>query len=134
MYKRREARIQALIIIFENMFTQESISCITRMAEKYRNEKIIPFAKKIAKYSYENTERIEYLINKYSTGWTIDRISKVLLALLKTAISEILFIENVPINVSINEYIEISKNYLSDEETGFMHGILGSIMDNEKIL
>ena len=76
MYKRRCAREQAFIIIFENMFNHESVSCITRMAEIYRDVEIIPFGKKIAKYAIDNQTEIDGLIEKYSKRWEIERISK----------------------------------------------------------
>lgn len=130
MYKRRCAREQAFIIIFENMFNHESVSCITRMAEIYRDVEIIPFGKKIAKYAIDNQTEIDGLIEKYSKRWEIERISKVSLAILKMAISEILYIDNVPSIVTINEALEISKQYVTKEETGFIHGILGSLVDD----
>ncbi|MBP0979274.1 MAG: transcription antitermination factor NusB [Oscillospiraceae bacterium] len=133
MYKRRKAREQAVEIIFENMFNKESVSWIARMAQTYREIEIIPFGKKIAKYAIENQEEIDNLIKKYSERWSIDRISKVSLAILKMAISEILFISEMPTAVTINEAIEISKLFVEKQETGFIHGVLGAIIDNEKI-
>lgn len=133
MYKRREAREQAVAIIFENMFNGESVNWISRTAETHRNIEIIPFGKKIAKYAVENQEEIDSLIKKYSERWSIDRISKISLAILKMAISEILFIKEMPSAITINEAIEISKLFVEKRETGFIHGILGAIIDNEKI-
>ena len=130
MYKRRNAREQAMTMIFENMFNHESVSFIARMSEFYRSVKIIPFGKKLAKYAIDNKEKIDEIIEKYLIGWEIDRISKVSLAILKMAIAELLFINNVPEIVTLNEAIEVSKLYLEKEETKFIHGILGSVIDN----
>lgn len=132
MYKRREAREQAFTIIFENMFTDESVSVIARLAEIYRDVKIIPFGKKIAKYAIDNKEEINEIIKKYSVKWSLNRISKVSLAILKMAIAEILFITNVHPSITVDEAIEISKDYVSKEESGFINGILRSIV-NDKI-
>ncbi len=131
MYKRREAREQAFIIIFENMFTNESVSSIVRMAENNRDFKVIPFGKKLAKYAIDNSEQIDEIIKKYTIKWSINRISKVALAILKMAVAEFLFIDNVHYVVSINEAIELAKNYLGEEEVGFINGVLGAIVDDE---
>lgn len=129
MYKRREAREQAFWIVFENMFNNESVSSISRMAETYRDIKIIPFGKKIAKYAVENQNQIDEIIDKYSKRWSLDRISKVSLAILRVSIAEILFINDVPPQITINEAIEISKKYVEKDESGYIHGLLGAFVD-----
>ena len=67
MLNRREARKQAFLIVFENMFNHESVSVIARTAETYRNIKIIPFGKKLAKCSIENQLFIDSVISKHSS-------------------------------------------------------------------
>ena len=132
MYKRREAREQAFWIIFEHMFNNESVSAISRMAETYRDIKIIPFGKKIAKYAVENQNQIDEIINKYSQRWSLDRISKISLAILKIAIAEILFINDVLPKITVNEVVEISKKYVDKDESGYIYGLLMAFVDDKE--
>lgn len=76
----------------------------------------------------DNKENIDELINKYAKNWTVNRMAKVDLAILRLAICEMLYIENIPTKVSINEAIELSKLYCDDKSPKFINGILGSIV------
>ena len=77
----------------------------------------------------ENSEKINELISKYAKNWSIERMPKVDLAVLKVAICEILFVEDIPNKVSINEAIEIAKIYCDDKTPKFINGILGSVVN-----
>lgn len=76
----------------------------------------------------DNLETIDNKIEKYSLGWKINRIPKVDLAILRIAICEILFRDDIPIEVSINEAIDISKKYSTEESSKFINGLLGSLV------
>jgi N utilization substance protein B len=133
MYKRRDSREQAFTIIFENMFNHESVKDITEMAHEVRGEYIRDYAKELAEHAISNLEQIDNLIQLYSIKWSIDRISKVAVAILRMAIAEVLFVENVPESVSVDEAIELSKKYVDKGESGFIHGVLGAVVDNRKL-
>ncbi|MDK2584895.1 transcription antitermination factor NusB [Romboutsia sedimentorum] len=77
----------------------------------------------------ENSGKINELISKYAKNWSIERMPKVDLAVLKVAICEILFVEDIPNKVSINEAIEIAKIYCDDKTPKFINGILGSVVN-----
>ncbi|MCG4471040.1 transcription antitermination factor NusB, partial [Lawsonibacter sp. DFI.6.74] len=68
------------------------------------------------------------LINKYAKNWTINRMAKVDLAILRLAICEILYMSEMPTKVSINEAIELAKLYCDDKSPKFINGILGSVV------
>jgi N utilization substance protein B len=76
----------------------------------------------------ENKGEIDKTIDKYAQGWKINRIAKVDLSTLRIAISEILYRDDIPIEVSINEAIEISKKYSTDDSSKFINGVLGSFV------
>lgn len=86
------------------------------------------YANKVVSAIKDNKENIDELINKYAKNWTVNRMAKVDLAILRLAICEILYIENIPTKVSINEAIELSKLYCDDKSPKFINGILGSIV------
>ncbi len=74
---------------------------------------------------------LDELIEGYSKGWRINRISKVDLAILRLAFGEILYIEEVPYAVAINEAIELAKKYNSEESAAFVNGILGKYAEDK---
>ncbi len=67
------------------------------------------------------------LINKYLKNWDVERIAKIDLVLMSLAISEIVNIDSIPIKVSLNEYIEIAKDYSSEKSNFFINGVLDKI-------
>ena len=74
-----------------------------------------------------NKEQIDELINKYAKNWSVNRMAKVDLSILRLAICELIFIEEIPNKVSINEAIELAKLYCDDKSPKFINGILGSV-------
>lgn len=69
-------------------------------------------------------EEIDSKISEVSKGWTIDRIGKVELAILRLAVYEILFDESIPTSVSINEAVELAKKFGPQDSYSFVNGIL----------
>ena len=76
----------------------------------------------------ENLEKIDSIIETYSKGYRLERISRAALAAMRLSIYEILFQKDVPENVSINEAVEIIKQFDSEESKKFSNGILGSFV------
>lgn len=76
----------------------------------------------------ENIEVIDAYIEKFAQGWKINRIPKVDLSILRIAINEILYRRDIPVQVSINEAINISKKYSTNESSKFINGLLGSFV------
>ncbi len=74
-------------------------------------------------------EEIDMLIEKYATGWTMDRIGKAELALLRIAVFEAKYEEDIPVGVAINEAVELAKIYGEDNAPAFINGILGKIVN-----
>ena len=76
-----------------------------------------------------NKDKVDTLIDKHSKGWKIDRIAKVDLSILRVSITEMLYITEIPIKVSINEAIELSKRYCESDSSSFINGLLGSVVN-----
>ena len=74
-----------------------------------------------------NKEAIDEAISANLQNWKIDRISKVNLTILRLAAYEILFDENVPRNVAINEALEITRRYSDEKSVSFINGVLDKI-------
>lgn len=80
----------------------------------------------------DNIETIDELIcDNIDSGWNINRLCKVDLAILREAIAEIRYIDDIPVSVSINEAVELSKKFSYPEASSFVNGILGSVSKND---
>ena len=79
-------------------------------------------------------EKRDELVNIVSQhlkkGWTVDRISKVSLTILKLALYEILYVDDVPEKVAINEAVNLAKKYGTDSDPAFVNGVLGSYVNS----
>lgn len=76
----------------------------------------------------ENLDEIDSKIEEKAKGWTVDRIAKAELTVLRLGVFEILYVENVPNKVAINEAVELAKSYGGDKASGFVNGILASVV------
>lgn len=125
---RREAREQAFILIFERSFQQESeISQLVEFAEENDVFVADKYAVKLADETYAHLEEIDTHIEKHLRGWSASRISKVARAILRMAVCEMLYSDDVPTGVAANEAIDIAKKFAGEDEPSFINGILGSV-------
>ena len=125
---KRKSREQAFIILFEKSFNTElSVDEIMDIAVETEVISKDKMTADIVRKAEEHIEEIDAVIERNLKGWSKQRISKVSLALLRMAVCEMKYFDKVPVGVSINEAVEICKVYGSDEDKGFVNGILGSI-------
>ena len=76
----------------------------------------------------ENIDLIDNKIQENLRNWKLNRISKMNMSILRLAIYEILFVEDVPDKVAVNESIEIAKKYSDDNAPSFINGVLGNMI------
>lgn len=93
----------------------------TDTAKEYIKDKAISI--------YEKLETIDEMINGCAEKWSISRMSKVDVSILRVAIFEIKYDEDIPTNVAINEAIEIAKKYGGDHSSSFVNGILAKVVN-----
>lgn len=124
-YKMRE---QAFILCFEMLFSDTDIDELADNAGDARDEFLSDYALTCAKGVRDHADEIDAKISEnLKQGWKVSRISRVSLAILRLALYEILFVEEVPVSVSINEAVELSKKYTVQDDTAFINGVLGSV-------
>ena len=111
-------------------FSRDEKLTINKTIFKDKDDKI--FGWNLFKRTSENYLIYENLISKYTPQWESDRIAVIDSLLLKMCITEFKFFENIPYNVSLNEYVEISKDYSSLNSSSFINGILNNIMKDLK--
>lgn len=124
---RKAEREQAFILIFEKSFRNDTIEEILEDALNAENYKKSEFSENCFKGVYDNLQEIDAIIEEHLTGWTISRISKVALSILRLAIYEIKYVDSIPVGASINEAVELCKKYATTEDSSYVNGVLGSV-------
>lgn len=124
---RKEAREQAFILIFEKLFRDESPETILEEAIAIREIKPEEYIQRVFCGVSEKSEEIDKMISSAAKGWNINRISKTALAAMRLCIYEMLYCDDIPVSVSINESIEIIKKYATKDDANFANGILGTL-------
>ncbi|MBQ2792061.1 MAG: transcription antitermination protein NusB, partial [Oscillospiraceae bacterium] len=73
-------------------------------------------------------------VEKFSTKWKKNRLSRVSLSVLRLALYEMLYEESIPESVSINEAVELAKKFGGEEDSAFVNGLLGAVSRSDKKL
>ena len=130
---RKQAREGAMKVLFQmdsmSDYTEDSLDLFLENFEYDEMETV--YIKHSISLIRENLEEIDSHITSNLEGWSIYRLAKVDLAVLRIAIYEILYRDDIPVEVSINEAIETVKKYSSDESFKFINGVLGGFVRNK---
>jgi len=128
--EKRERRNALLEIMFESEFRKdespEEIYLISA-DERELSMEIRNYVKKVYFDLADKLEIIDGYINKASEGWKTTRISKLSLCILRLATYEMLYVEDVPAVIAINEAVELSKKYDDPKAKSFINGVLNKI-------
>ncbi len=125
---RSEARELAFAVIFEKSINDEPVEALIALSEECSETKFNAFSVNLIKGVFENIESIDKDIESNLKGWSVSRISKTALAILRLAVYEIKFCDETPDSVAANEAVELSKKYCNDDEPSFVNGIIGAII------
>ncbi|MCR5033176.1 MAG: transcription antitermination factor NusB [Lachnospiraceae bacterium] len=131
---RRELREQLFKLLFrkefhpaedmqeqqEMFFTDVGAKPATEEEQTYINEKYGRIVEKLPE--------IDKMLNEKATGWTTTRMGKVDLTILRLAVYEMLFDDDIPVNVAINEAVELAKKFGQDESSSFVNGVLAKFV------
>jgi N utilization substance protein B len=124
---RKQAREEAFVLIFEKVFNPDSVEDILQLANEVRDLKPDDYIKTVFFGVYDNLETLDSIISKNAIGWSITRISKTALSVLRLSLFEIKFMDDIPISVSINEAVELCKKYATKEDASFVNGLLSTV-------
>ena len=90
------------------------------------------YIKQIVTGIVEHKDELDEVIKNYLKEWTMDRISKTDLAILRVATFEILYREDIPYKVSVNEAVELAKTFSDDSSPSFINGVLAGVINGMK--
>lgn len=93
------------------------------------SKKDVQYISEKAQKIMEKAEEIDALINEHTTGWKTSRMNKVDLTILRLAVYEMKWDEDVPTGVAINEAVNLAKKYSSEEGASFVNGVLAKLAD-----
>lgn len=118
----------------ESFFTPEYFETLAEedpIFSEYPDETQMAYIRTLTGLVYEHYYELNNEIERYARGWRLDRISKIASTILRCAMCEILYVEDVPAGAAANEAVELAKRYEEPETAAFINGILGSfIRDN----
>ena len=124
---RRASRELAFFILFEKSFSDATIEEILDNAGEARDVVSSNFAVSLVEGTISHLNEIDEKISTFSHKWNKSRLSRVALAILRLALYEMLWEEEIPVSVSINEAVELAKLYGSEADATFINGVLGGI-------
>lgn len=135
MKQRRKERRLALEILYEWDLTGRTLEEIVKLKENVgKTFAISDFPDRLITGVQSYKEQLDRVIERYSEDWKVNRMPLVDRNILRLGTYELLFEGDVPVPVTINEYIELAKMYGTDDSRRFINGILGMISkDLEKI-
>lgn len=127
---RKQAREGAVKLMFQmettNDFSEEALEIFINNFEYEEDE--TKYIKTSFQTIKENLQNIDQNIIDNLEGWSINRLAKVDLAALRVAIYEIMYRKDIPLQVSINEAVEIVKKYSAEDSYKFVNGVLGGFV------
>ena len=133
MGTRRKSRELALQALFQGELAgQNGLLDFEEFCAHFQvNKKAIPYAKKLLDGVQEKADMVNQLISKYAENWRLERMSLIDRNILRLAVYEVHYQDDVPISVAINEAVEIAKRYSTDDSGPFINGILDALAKEE---
>ncbi len=136
MTKRRKARETVLNLLYLYEVTNgEKNNLLGQIEnEKKLDKKTKQFAKRLLENTLSNIETIDGKLKHVINNWNFDRIAIIDKCILRFSVTEMLFLPDIPVKVSIDEAVEIAKRFSTENSGAFVNGILDEIAHSEKLL
>ena len=103
-----------------------------RLLEMFDSEDELTFSKQLLQEAIKNENEYRSLIEAHLKNWDINRVAYIDLIIMQTALAELTSFPDIPVQVTLNEYIEIAKEYSTNKSHGFINGILDEIIKELK--
>jgi N utilization substance protein B len=131
---RSKARKRALDVLYESEL--RGIDAVATLAERIRlaEPPVNDYTIELVEGVHEHHARIDEILAQYAEGWTVDRMPDVDRAVLRLGVYELLWREDVPDAVAIDEAVELAKTLSTDESPRFVNGVLGRVLKDRAAL
>ncbi len=134
---RRVARETAVKTLFQREFHDISPKdalplALEDAADLTENDMI--FAQQLIDGVISHQSQLDATLNEFAVDWKMERIAKLERSILRFALFELMFMDDVPVGVTVNEAIEITKIYSTQDASRFINGILGNVIQHMKVL
>ena len=118
--KRSDQRRDAVFALYQHDVTGRPV---VELLEGAR-----PFTRELAEAVEAKQAELDQLISRHSKGWALERIAPLERSIMRAALYEALYSDDVPVEVAIDEAVELSKRYCGTDAPGFVNGILGAAL------
>jgi transcription antitermination protein NusB len=119
--KRSAQRRDAVFALYQHEITGRPLGELLEGAK--------PFTRELAEGAAANGDELDDLISRHSTGWSLERIAPLERSIMRTALYEALHRDDVPVEVAIDEAVELAKRYCGADAPGFVNGVLGAALE-----
>ena len=133
MRKRTQAREFALIILYQKEITRFEMQAVVDAfwLEEKSDAEIREFAERLVFGVYQNIDDVDEKVSSYATNWQLKRMAVIDRNILRLGLYELLYADDIPPKVTINEAVELAKKYGDVESSNFVNGILDKIHKTE---
>jgi N utilization substance protein B len=128
---RSKARKRAVDVLYEADLRQRDVLEVLRDRIADANPPVPDHAVRLVEGAVEQSARIDELIEQHASGWSLDRLPDVDRAILRMATYELLWVDDVPDAVVIDEAVELAKALSTDDSPAYVNGVLGGIVRAE---
>ena len=134
MSARSKARKRALDVLFES--EQRGVDVLDTLAGRIAaaDPPVAEFTVELVEGVVAHRDRIDELLATYSQGWSLDRMPAVDRAVLRLGTFELLWLDNVPDAVVVDQAVELARSLSTDDSPGFVNGVLGRLLDLKPML
>ncbi len=126
--KRREAREKIVQCLYQLDITNNEPEIAIQSVLEDEDGREATFVREIVFESWKKRDDLDYVIRNYLTGWDLDRIANVDRAILRLATYEMMFRDDIPPHVTVNEAVDLTKMFSTDESSKFVNGVLGKMV------
>lgn len=129
---RHQMRESAFLLVFERIFRNDEIDELLALAKECESLNLSRHTEALFRGVDEKTPLLDAEIEKHLKNWTLSRISKVALAVLRLAVYEIDYCKDIDIDIAISEAIKIAQEYTTADDVSFINGVLSSVSKERK--
>ena len=125
---RHQMRENVFILVFERIFNSDSARELLDTAREIGEMEITPEVEQMFLGVVENQPAIDDVISHNLKKWTMNRISKVSLAILRLGVYEVFYCDGIDDDITVSECVKLASDYAYEDDISFINGILGSIV------